>query len=97
MWRRSLHDASPLMPQVVQDYIEEVKLQLDYITRQPGLPLDEKLGFLRETRHTFGRSALVLSGGGSLGVFHLVIHFHLLPVICSHTTIPIDPLLCFVL
>lgn len=71
MTNRSLHDASPLMPEVVQDYIAEVKLQLDYITRQPGLPLDEKLSFLRETRHTFGRSALVLSGGGSLGVFHL--------------------------
>jgi hypothetical protein len=25
----------------------------------------------RETRHAFGRTALVLSGGGSFGAFHL--------------------------
>lgn len=35
------------------------------------LPLDEKLAFLRETRHAFGRTALVLSGGGSFGSFHV--------------------------
>ena len=70
--RRSLHEGSPLMPELIRDYIAEMKLHLEYLTRQPELPLDEKLGFLRETRHTFGRSALVLSGGGALGVFHLV-------------------------
>lgn len=69
---RSLHEGSPLMPDVIRDYIAEMKLHLEYLTRQPELPLEEKLGFLRETRHTFGRSALVLSGGGALGVFHLV-------------------------
>jgi hypothetical protein len=26
----------------------------------------------RETRHTFGRTALLLSGGGGLGCFHVV-------------------------
>lgn len=36
------------------------------------LPLDERLAFLRESRHAFGRTALVLSGGGSFGSFHLV-------------------------
>ena len=36
------------------------------------LPLDERLAFLRETRHAFGRTALVLSGGGSFGSFHMV-------------------------
>jgi len=71
MTNRSLHEGSPLMPDVIRDYIAEMKLHLEYLTRQPELPLEEKLGFLRETRHTFGRSALVLSGGGALGVFHL--------------------------
>lgn len=37
-----------------------------------GVPLDEKIAFLRETRHAFGRTALVLSGGGSFGSFHMV-------------------------
>lgn len=38
----------------------------------PDLSLEEKLSFLRETRHAFGRTALVLSGGGALGAFHIV-------------------------
>eukprot|EP00798_Chlamydomonas_sp_ICE-L_P016948 gene16948-23223_t len=32
---------------------------------------EEKLSFFHETRHTFGRTALLLSGGGGLGTFHL--------------------------
>lgn len=70
--RRSLHEVSPILPQLIRDYIAEMKLHLEYLTRQPELPLEEKLHFLRETRHTYGRTALVLSGGGALGVFHLV-------------------------
>lgn len=35
------------------------------------LPLEDKLNFLREARHAFGRTALVLSGGGSFGAYHL--------------------------
>lgn len=34
-------------------------------------PLDKKLTFFQEVRHIFGRSALLLSGGGALGIFHL--------------------------
>jgi TAG lipase / steryl ester hydrolase / phospholipase A2 / LPA acyltransferase len=60
------------MPQLIREYIAEMKLHLEYLTRQPELPLEEKLHFLRETRHCYGRTALVLSGGGALGVFHLV-------------------------
>lgn len=30
------------------------------------------MSFFRVTRHTFGRTALLLSGGGGLGTFHLV-------------------------
>lgn len=36
------------------------------------MPLEEKISFLREARHAFGRTALVLSGGGSFGAFHMV-------------------------
>lgn len=36
------------------------------------LGVDDKLAFFRVTRHTFGRTALLLSGGGGLGIFHLV-------------------------
>ncbi len=36
------------------------------------LPLDEKVSFFKVTRHAFGRTALLLSGGGGLGTFHMV-------------------------
>ncbi len=36
------------------------------------VPAEEKLSFFRVTRHTFGRTALLLSGGGGLGTFHMV-------------------------
>jgi TAG lipase/steryl ester hydrolase/phospholipase A2/LPA acyltransferase len=35
------------------------------------LSLEEKLSFMHETRHAFGRTALLLSGGASLGAFHV--------------------------
>ena len=39
---------------------------------ESGMSLEERLSFFRETRHAFGRTALLLSGGGGLGTFHLV-------------------------
>lgn len=47
---------------------------MDYLTEYRGhdLTIEDKLTFLRETRHAFGRTALVLSGGGALGAFHVV-------------------------
>ena len=36
------------------------------------MALKDKESFIRLTRHAFGRTALVLSGGGALGAFHLV-------------------------
>jgi hypothetical protein len=46
---------------------------LDFIAEaRTGPDMQVKLSFFQETRHAFGRSALVLSGGGALGAFHLV-------------------------
>jgi len=63
----------PEIPAPIRDYVSEVRHQLEFITEevQPSFGLQEKLNFLRETRHTFGRTALLLSGGGALGAFHL--------------------------
>lgn len=56
----------------IREYIAEVKRLLEYVTENnfPDFSLSEKLSFLQETRHTFGRTALLLSGGGALGAFH---------------------------
>ena len=38
----------------------------------PSMRVKERWEFIKLTRHAFGRTALVLSGGGALGAFHLV-------------------------
>jgi TAG lipase/steryl ester hydrolase/phospholipase A2/LPA acyltransferase len=62
------------VPEPIREYIDEVRLHLETLTNYegPDLSLEDKLNFLRETRHAFGRTALVLSGGGALGAFHIV-------------------------
>jgi hypothetical protein len=57
----------------VQDYINEVVDQLRYLSNNhfASFPLMQKLVFFRETRHAFGRTALLLSGGASLTMYHL--------------------------
>ncbi|KAF5842567.1 hypothetical protein DUNSADRAFT_6417 [Dunaliella salina] len=61
------------VPEPIQCYMQEVKDQLQQICDWPDseLSVEDKLAFFRVTRHTFGRTALLLSGGGGLGIFHL--------------------------
>ena len=37
---------------------------------EPPIPTEVRLSFFNETRHAFGRSALILSGGAALGFYH---------------------------
>ncbi|KAI8875943.1 hypothetical protein K501DRAFT_201562 [Backusella circina FSU 941] len=81
--------------QIISDYINEVIKQLDWIGEdevedQNLLPLD--LNFKHEyfmtLRQSFGRTALLLSGGGTLGLHHFgiikaLINARLLPRIIS--------------
>lgn len=77
---RILHPCSQLhehyyeLPAPIRGYIQEVKAQLAQLTEWPeaGIDVEEKLSFFKETRHAYGRTALLLSGGGGLGSFHLV-------------------------
>ncbi|QDZ17736.1 triacylglycerol lipase [Chloropicon primus] len=73
MSNKDLYKDRAEVPKPIQDYIQEVTLQLKYVTHYefPDFNVEDKLSFLRETRHAFGRTALVLSGGGSLGTFHV--------------------------
>lgn len=59
-----------LPPPIVDDYIKEVKDSLHFICTDDTLSYDEKLSFTGELRHAYGRTGLVLSGGGSFGFFH---------------------------
>ena len=68
------HETFRVAPEPIRAYIDEVKLHLNAVADAAAagaLPVDEVLNFLRETRHAFGRTALVLSGGGALGAFHV--------------------------
>ncbi len=58
---------------LIDDYINEVTSLLNHVCDNeiPGLPYAEKLMFFRHTGQSFGRSALMLSGGANMGMFHL--------------------------
>lgn len=54
----------------IERYIEEVSRGLHFIAEEPEIPSLKKLAFFNETRHAFGRSALLFSGGATFGLYH---------------------------
>ncbi len=58
---------------LVEDYIDEVCECLHYLKRASveGLTPASKLDFFKDILLSFGRPALLLSGGASLGAFHI--------------------------
>ena len=90
MTSSALHDAFPVCPEPIREYLDEVRAQLEDITACPDLPLAERSTFLRETRHAFGRSALALAGGGAaagvhLGVVRALLEQYMLPRVVAGT------------
>jgi hypothetical protein len=59
---------------IIEEYHETVAQALDFICDSPiaddEIPTDAKLAFFNETRHAYGRTALLLSGGAYLGFYH---------------------------
>nr|GMC79350.1 triacylglycerol lipase SDP1-like [Ipomoea batatas]GMC88654.1 triacylglycerol lipase SDP1-like [Ipomoea batatas] len=72
MCNPKLHKGRLHVPKLIKEYIDEVSTQLRMVCDSDSeeLLLEEKLAFMHETRHAFGRTALLLSGGASLGAFH---------------------------
>lgn len=75
---------------LIEDYIRECEMSLDYLINNQGVSLDDRylLGMLIQTRKSIGRTALVLSGGSTFGIFHIgvvvtLIESSLLPRIIS--------------
>ncbi|MBI5510854.1 MAG: DUF3336 domain-containing protein [Deltaproteobacteria bacterium] len=58
---------------LIASYVFEVARVLNYLceTELQGITIDERFRFFKRTGKVFGRSALMLSGGGALGIFHL--------------------------
>jgi NTE family protein len=59
--------------QLIEDYVAEVCECLDVLcdTESEVMPSATKLDFFKDVLLSFGRPALLLSGGASLGVFHM--------------------------
>lgn len=62
---------------LVETYHHVVCAALDFVCDAPVLegedliPTDARLAFFNETRHSYGRTALLLSGGAALGFYHV--------------------------
>lgn len=58
---------------LIEEYVNQVCSSLNYVcnTSIPELPLDDKIKFFKDTLLSFGRPALLLSGGATLGMFHI--------------------------
>lgn len=69
--KNKLHEHFLHVPNTILQYIDEVKKQLSHIAENRQISKEEKNEFFRELRHIHGRTALLLSGGASLGTFHM--------------------------
>ncbi|XP_048607651.1 triacylglycerol lipase SDP1 [Brassica napus] len=96
MCNSELHKGRLQVPRLIKEYIDEVSTQLRMVCNNSDssedLSLDEKLSFMHETRHAFGRTALLLSGGASLGAFHVgvvktLVEHKLLPRIIAGSSV----------
>ncbi|XP_042478204.1 triacylglycerol lipase SDP1-like [Macadamia integrifolia] len=94
MCNPELHKGRLQVPRLIKEYIDEVSTQLRMVCHSDSeeLLLEEKLAFMHETRHAFGRTALLLSGGASLGAFHVgvvktLVEHKLLPRIIAGSSV----------
>ncbi|KAK9726039.1 hypothetical protein RND81_05G186200 [Saponaria officinalis] len=94
MCNPELHKGRLQVPKLIKEYIDEVTTQLKMVCDSDSeeLSLEEKLAFMHETRHAFGRTALLLSGGASLGSFHVgvvktLVEHKLLPRIIAGSSV----------
>ncbi|KAJ0961365.1 hypothetical protein J5N97_000492 [Dioscorea zingiberensis] len=94
MCNPQLHKGRLQVPKLIKEYIDEVSTQLKLVcdSESEELLLEEKLAFMHETRHAFGRTALLLSGGASLGAFHVgvvktLVEHKLLPRIIAGSSV----------
>jgi TAG lipase/steryl ester hydrolase/phospholipase A2/LPA acyltransferase len=58
---------------LIEEYVDEIVGALEHIStiaESGGISEEDKLDFFERASHCFGRSALMLSGAGSLGHFH---------------------------
>ncbi|SAM08278.1 hypothetical protein [Absidia glauca] len=57
--------------QMIEDYMDEVVTQIEYVESSPDLDPQIKMKFFSDTRQGFGRSALVLQGASAFALYHI--------------------------
>ena len=57
---------------LIEDYVAEVVDSLGKIAAARSIPREEKRDFFRRAQHCYGRSALLLSGSGSLSIYRML-------------------------
>lgn len=59
--------------QIIVDYVDEIASSLLHISQvdESVISFDDKLDFFNRASHCYGSTALMLSGGGQLGNFHI--------------------------
>ncbi|CAI2022548.1 hypothetical protein SEUBUCD646_0H01320 [Saccharomyces eubayanus] len=57
--------------QIINDYLQESQAVLTALAHESNMNDHYLLGILQQTRRNIGRTALVLSGGSTLGLFHI--------------------------
>lgn len=80
--------------ELIENYIDEVIDQLHLICDMPSADLtsNQKLEFFQSSQRAFGRTGLLLSGGGTFGLLHVGViktlhHVQLLPRIISGASV----------
>lgn len=70
----ALYGRSPLgTKRVIEDYLEAVTEALRWLAENPhrGISMASKQRFFADLAQSYGRSALMLSGGATMGLFHV--------------------------
>jgi TAG lipase/steryl ester hydrolase/phospholipase A2/LPA acyltransferase len=79
---------------LVEQFQEEVKTTLHHVSNEPSfeiLPAHERAQFFHHAKHSYGRTALCLSGGGALTMYHMgvvrsLINNQVMPSVISGTS-----------
>ncbi len=67
------HQSKVGTKKLIEDYVEEIVLALQHLAELESdeISFSDKVEFFYRANHCYGRSALMLSGGGILGFYHL--------------------------
>lgn len=78
--------APPQTRRLIRSYLEEMATALEELADSPcaGRDMEERIDLFRRASHCYGRSALMLSGAGSLTPFHLGV----VKVLVEHEQLP---------